>query len=312
MLMQSVKVEAIQWTGSGDGIISGGTEVVMWRRKEKSWEIAWSFKPKVPQILVSATWSADGLSATAPWTEVQIGNSSSLVNDARECVFVYQFDGHSNYTQTELKHPMPVRMIQWRPSIGKPSSRHARHAPRPVLLTCCLDGAVRLWGEIDDGRIRKSGKDNIDQKSTKLIFFVLAVIEVNQSLNGFLGSNVFVSWATEVEGVAVIDEKVCYYSCLENLQHDRAGRCEWLIGLGPERMTTMWAIHCLDDFAPVRFPRVTLWKNQYFSGLEMDASQLLVHKVSIMRTQVSRPPVVCSFVQLLPCNSFCQLNQLDV
>ncbi|KAL8499639.1 hypothetical protein ACS0TY_019572 [Phlomoides rotata] len=304
MLMQSMKVEAIQWTGSGDGIISGGTEVVIWRRKEKSWEIAWLFKPKIPQVLVSATWSANGLFATAPWSEVLVENSSSLVNDARGCVFVYQFDGHSNYTQTELHHPMPVRMIQWRPSTGKPSSRHARHALRPVLLTCCLDGAVRLWGEIDDGRIRKAGKDNSDQKSTKLIFFVLAVIEVNQSLNGFLGYNVFVSWATEAEGVAVVDEEVCYYSCLESLQHDMAGRCEWLIGLGPERMTTMWAVHCLDDFASVRFPRVTLWKNQDFVGLEMEASRLLVHKVLIMRTQVSRPPVVCSFVQLLPCNSF--------
>lgn len=304
MLMQSMKVEAIQWTGSGDGIISGGSEVVMWRRKEKSWEIAWSFKPNIPQVLISATWSANGLSATAPCSEVQVGNSSSLVNDPRECVFVYQFDGHSNYTHTELHHPMPVRTIQWRPSIGKPSSRHVRHALRPVLLTCCLDGAVRLWGEIDDGRIRKAGKDNSDQKSTKLNFFVLAVIEVNQSLNGFLGYNVFVSWATEVKGVAVIDDEVCYYSCLENLQHDMAGRCEWLIGLGPERMTTMWAIHCLDDFAPVRFPRVTLWKNQEFVSLEMEDSHLLVHKVLIMRTQVSRPPVVCSFVQLLPCNSF--------
>ncbi|KAK4418495.1 hypothetical protein Salat_2262300 [Sesamum alatum] len=43
ILVQSVKVEAIKWTGSGDGIISGGIEVVMWKRKEKSWEIAWSF-----------------------------------------------------------------------------------------------------------------------------------------------------------------------------------------------------------------------------------------------------------------------------
>lgn len=278
--------------------------MVMWRRKDKSWEIAWSFKPKIPQALVSTTWSADGLLATAPWSEVPVGGSYCPANDARKCVLVFLGDGLSKYPQTELHHPMPVRMIQWRPSTGKPSSRHARHALRPVLLTCCLDGAVRLWGEIDDGRIRRAGKDNSDQRATKLSFCVLAVIEVNQTLNGFLGSDVFVSWAMEVEGVAIIDEEVCYYSCLDNLQHDTAGRCEWLIGFGPKKVTTMWTIHCLDDFAPVRFPRVTLWKKQDLVGFEMEASQLLVHKVLIMRTQVSGPPVVCSLVQLLPCNSF--------
>ncbi|KAK6158907.1 hypothetical protein DH2020_006221 [Rehmannia glutinosa] len=304
ILVQSVKVEAILWTGSGDGIISGGIEVVMWRRKEKLWEIAWSFKPDVPQALVSTTCSANGFSATAPWSKLQVGGSSFPPNDAGQCVLVFQGVGHSKYLQAELHHPMPVRMIQWRPSTGKPSSRHARHALRPVLLTCCLDGAVRLWGEIDDGRIRRTGKDNSDQKATKLSFCVVAVIEVNQTLNGFLGSDVFVSWATEVEGVAIIDGEICYYSCLEDLQNDTAGRCEWLIGFGPKRITTLWTIHCLDDFAPLRFPRVTLWKKQDLVGFEMEASQLLARKVLMMRTRVSGPPVVCSLVQLLPCNSF--------
>ncbi|XP_057778609.1 uncharacterized protein LOC130997335 isoform X2 [Salvia miltiorrhiza] len=303
MLILSMKVEAIQWTGSGDGIISGGTDVVMWRRKEKSWEIAWSFKPKIPQALVSTTWAAYGLSATAPCSEVQIGGSSALPNDARDCVLVFQFDGHSKYPQHELRHPMPVGMIQWRPSTGKPSSKHARHAQRSVLLTCCLDGAVRLWGEIDDGRIRRNVKDNNDQKA-KLSFCVLAVIEVSQTLNGILGSDVFVSWAMDVEGVMVNDKEVCYYSCSDNLQHDTASRCEWLIGFGPERVITMWAIHCLDDFAPVRFPRVTLWKMQDLISSVMEASQLLMHKVCIMRTQVSGSPALCSLVQLSPCNSF--------
>ncbi|KAK6137078.1 hypothetical protein DH2020_029177 [Rehmannia glutinosa] len=304
ILVQSVKVEAIQWTGSGDGIISGGIEVVMWRRKEKLWEIAWSFKPDVPQALVSTTCSANGFSATAPWSKLQVGGSSFPPNDAGQCVLVFQGVGHSKYLQAELHHPMPVRMIQWRPSTGKPSSRHARHALRPVLLTCCLDGAVRLWGEIDDGRIRRTGKDNSDQKATKLSFCVVAVIEVNQTLNGFLGSDVFVSWATEVEGVAIIDGEICYYSCLGDLQNDTAGRCEWLIGFGPKRITTLWTIHCLDDFAPLRFPRVTLWKKQDLVGFEMEASQLLARKVLMMRTRVSGLPVVCSLVQLLPCNSF--------
>lgn len=304
MLVQSMKVEAIQWTGSGDGIMSGGIDVVMWRRKEKSWEIAWSFKPEIPQALVSTTWSANGLSATAPRSDVQVGGSSAVPNDARDCVLVFQFDGHSKYPQHELRHPRPIRTIQWRPSTGKPSSRHVRHAQRSVLLTGCIDGVVRLWGEIDDGRIKRTGKDNNDQKATKLSFCVLAVIEVNQTLNGNLGSDVFVSWAIEVEGVTLIDKEVCYYSCLDNLQHDTASRCEWLIGFGPKRVIMMWAIHCLDDFAPVRFPRVTLWKQQDLLNSVMEASQLLIPKVLIMRTQVSDSPALCLSVQLSPCDSF--------
>ncbi|XP_020549231.1 uncharacterized protein LOC105173837 isoform X2 [Sesamum indicum] len=276
----------------------------MWRRKEKSWEIAWSFKPIVPQVLVSTSWAADGLFATAPCSQVQVGGSSSPPNEARKCVLVCQGDGHTKYPQAELHHPMPVGMIQWRPSTGKPSSRHARHALRSVLLTCCLDGAVRLWGEIDDGRIRRAGKEYGDQKATKLSFCVIASVEVNQTLNGFLGSDVFVSWAKEVEGVTIIDKETCYYSCLDDLQYDTAGRCEWLIGFGPKRVITLWAIHCLDDFTPVRFPRVTLWKKQELVSVEMEAGQLLVHKVLMMRTRASGPPAVCSLVQLLPCNSF--------
>lgn len=303
MLLLPMKVEAIQWTGSGDGIISGGPDVVMWRRKEKSWEIAWSFKPKIAQALVSTTWTAHGLSATAPCSKVQVGGSSPVHTGASNSVLIFQFDGHSKYPQHELCHPMPVGMIQWRPSTGKPSSGHARRAQRSVLLTCCLDGTVRLWGEIDDGRIRKTLKDNNDQKA-KLSFCVLAVIEVNQTLNGILGSDVFVSWAVDIEGVTVIDTEVCYYSCSDNLQHDTAARCEWLIGFGPERMITMWSVHCLDDFAPVRFPRVTLWKKQDLMSSVMIASQLHFHKVWIMRTQVSGSPALCSLVQLSHCNSF--------
>lgn len=184
----------------------------MWRRKEKSWEIAWSFKPKVPQTLVATSWFVDGFSATAPCSKVELGGSSSLSDKARKCVLVYQGDGQSQYPQAELHHPMPVSMIQWRPSTGNLSSRHTRHASRPALLTCCLDGAGRSWGEVDDGRIRRAGKDNSDHKATDLSFCVIAVIEVNQTVNGFLGLDVFVRWATEGEGVAILDGKACYFS----------------------------------------------------------------------------------------------------
>lgn len=298
-----MKVEIIEWTGSGDGLISGGSEVLMWRRKEKSWEIAWSFKPAVPQMLVSSSWSTDGFSATAPGSKEKVGNSYSFDN-ASKCVLVCQGDGHFQYLLAELHHPMPVNMLQWRPSTGKLSSRHSRNAPRPVLLSCCLDGAVRLWGSIDDGRIRRAGKDNSDHKTTELSFCVFAVIEVNQTLNGFLGSDIFVHWATEVEGVSILGGEANYFSCTDDLQHQTAGRCEWLIGFGPKNVASFWSIHCLEDFAPVRFPRVTLWKKQHLAMFESETAQLFVHKILMMRTQDSGPPVVCSLVQLLPCNSF--------
>ncbi|KAL2536324.1 transducin family protein/WD-40 repeat family protein [Forsythia ovata] len=303
ILVQSTKVEAIKWTGSGDGIVSGGINVVLWRKKEISWEIAWKFKPKVPQVLVSAAWSSTGPSATAPWSKLQVGDSSSPINEASKCVLVFQGDEHSKCVQAELHHPLPVTMIQWRPSTSKPLNRDARQTLRSVLLTCCVDGTVRLWSETRDGRIRRAGKDNSDQKAPRLFFGVIAVLEVNQTLNGSLGSNVFVSWATEVEGIIATGKEARYYSHVDDVQNDNTGKCEWLIGFGPETVTTFWAIHCLDDFAPVRFPRVTLWKRQELINLKLEPSQLLVNKVCIVRNQVSGPPVLCSLVQLLPRNS---------
>ncbi|XP_073278071.1 uncharacterized protein [Primulina huaijiensis] len=309
VLSQTTKVEAIQWTGSGDGIISVGIEVMFWRRNVKSWEIAWKFRPKVPQTLISTTWSLQGLSATAP-CGLNSGVASSLTNEARNygslannSVLICQGDGRSKYMQAELHHPMPVGMIQWRPSTGKPLSRHVVHAPRSVLLTCSLDGAVRLWSEIDAGRIRRAGKDSNDHRSPRLSFCVIGVIEVYQTLNGSLGSDIFVFWATEVESIKLLYDEACY-SCLNDSQYDDASRCEWLIGLGPDRATTLWAVHCLDHFAPVRFPRITLWKKQELVSSEMETSQVLVRKVFMMRNLVCGPPVTCSLVQLSPCNSF--------
>ncbi|XP_073158819.1 uncharacterized protein [Henckelia pumila] len=313
VLSQATKVEAIQWTGSGDGIISGGIEVVFWRRNVKSWEIAWKFTPKVPQALISATWSLQGLSATAP-CRLNNGVASSLTSEARNydsvannSVLICQGDGHSKYMQAELHHPMPVGMIQWRPSTGKPLSRHAVHAPRSVLLTCTLDGAVRLWSEIDAGRIKRAGKDSSDHRSPRLSFCVIGVIEVSQTLNGSLGSDIFVFWATEVESIKLLHDEACY-SCLSDSRYDDASRCEWLIGLGPDKVTTLWAVHCLDDFSPVRFPRITLWKKQELVSSEMETSQVLARKVFMTRNHVSGPPVACSLVQFSPCNSFSWLQ----
>ncbi|KAA8516193.1 hypothetical protein F0562_019372 [Nyssa sinensis] len=44
VLSQSTKMEAIKWTDIGDGIISGSVEVVLWRKEDRSWEIAWKLQ----------------------------------------------------------------------------------------------------------------------------------------------------------------------------------------------------------------------------------------------------------------------------
>ncbi|KAL2545747.1 transducin family protein/WD-40 repeat family protein [Forsythia ovata] len=99
-------------------------------------------------------------------------------------------------------------MIQWRPSTSKPLNRDAGQTLHSVLLTCYVDGTVRLWIETRDGRIRRAGKGSSDQKAPRLFFGVIVVLEVNQTLNKSLGSNVFVCWATKVEGITPLVKKL--------------------------------------------------------------------------------------------------------
>ncbi|PSS03929.1 DmX-like protein [Actinidia chinensis var. chinensis] len=303
VLLHSMKVETIKWTGSGDGIISVGVEVILWRNKSRSWEIAWKFKTELPQILVSASFSIEGPLATAP-LNTHSEESSSPASEASRCVSVGCGDGKSNYTKAELCHPMPVCMIQWRPLMGRQSNLDARHSMRHVLLTCCLDGTVRLWSEIIDGRVGRIGKDIHDQKTTRRSFHVVALIEINQTMDGTLGSDIFVRWATEIDGMITAGKTTNqYFSCGGRYKHDKTGRCEWLVAFGPNMLVTFWVIQCLDDVAPMRCPRVTLWKRQELRGTKLETSGLLLNKVVTSRNELSGPPNICSLVQLLPCNS---------
>lgn len=304
MLVQSTKVEAIKWTLSGDGIITGGVEVVLWRRKEKSWETAWKFKPQVPHFLVSASWLIEGFLATAPYSKLQVGDSSSQLNEASKCVLV-TYGGDARFIQAELRHPSPISMIQWRPSTGRTSNKGASNPLRPVLLTGCLDGTVRLWSESNSGRARKTSKDPCENKMARSLFQVVAVIEVNEALCGTLGSDVFVRWAFEIDSFINISGH-CFSS--NDRQHDKAGSCEWLIGFGPQLTVTLWAIHCLDNFSPIRFPRITLWKKLELMNPEVEQERLILDNVFIARNRVFSPPEICSFVELLPCNSLAWFN----
>ncbi|GLU00836.1 hypothetical protein SLE2022_181750 [Rubroshorea leprosula] len=305
VLEQCAKVQAIEWTASGDGIVSGGIEVVLWKRRSKSWEIAWKFKPEQPQNLVSATSSIEGPSATAAyWKESEIEESNELTKS----VVVCYGDGNSGYAKVMLSHPQPISMIQWRPSTGEQSCRDVKHLPRHILLTCCLDGTVRLWSEVDGGRVKKVGKDSAnDQKSIRQSFCVAAVIEINQALNGILGVDISLTWAIEVGGTIKTSKGTNQFFNVGKYKHDMTGGCEWLIGFGPGALVTFWAIHCLDDISPMRFPRVKLWKRQEQKGLEVGLSnfkdQLLLKKVFIMRNCLSGPPALCSLLHLLPCKS---------
>ncbi|KAK9144034.1 hypothetical protein Syun_013434 [Stephania yunnanensis] len=289
VLVQSHMIEAIQWTGSGDGVVTVGIEIVLWRRKDKTWEIAWKCTAELPQTLVSATWSTEGPVATAIYPV----ESSSLCGEKGRCVLVWENDGKSGVVKSEMRHPQPVSMIQWRPLNGMGSQR-------AVLLTCCLDGTMRLWSEIDGWRGKKFGKDLNEQKAMKRSFHVISVIEVNQSLNGSLGTNIFATWAVEFGGRIDADE---------SSMSDLPGKCEWLIGFGPGGFLNLWALHCLDDISPLRFPRVTLWKKQQMTGfqcasaLKSNKVQSFVMKAVISRSQAFGPPTLCSLFQFLSDNS---------
>ncbi|KAK7292823.1 hypothetical protein RJT34_15677 [Clitoria ternatea] len=311
VLVQHTKVATIRWTGSGDGIVSGGMEVVFWKKSNRCWEIAWKFKADQPQTLVCATWSIEGPSATAAHpSKEQI--EGSFTNEVSKCVLVCQSNGLSEYSKAKLHHPLPVTMIQWRPLRGRLSNRYDKHSVRHVLLTCCLDGTARLWSEIDNGKARRAGKDINDQKNMGCSFCVVAVIEINQSLRGTLGSDIFMTWGTEIEGILRTGDGSRQVFFKEGFEHD-VSKCDWLVSFGPGMLLSFWAVHCLDDVSPLRFPRITLWRrhelqshdiaNVYKFNSSDFENALLLHKVIILRNCLSAPPIICSPLHLLPCNS---------
>ncbi|KAK4800575.1 hypothetical protein SAY86_021062 [Trapa natans] len=299
VLRQSSKVEAVKWTESGDGIVAGGIEVVIWKTKSTSWEIAWKSKVDLPQNLVSTSWSIEGPSAAATYPD-------ELVHNGSRCVLVYQIDGRHGYLKAELPHPQPVAAIQWRPSTGRRIKRNLR--TRHLLLTCCFDGAVRLWAEIDHGRIKK-GKD---AKVSQCSFCVVSFIEAWNCLNSSPDASLFVMWATEIRDSINLGGEGSRFFCIEQDEQEQVGQCEWLVGFAPENKITFWAIHCIDDFSPLRYPRVTLWKTEDFHNPEVGYIQtasrkaeegLLVRKIVVSRNSPSGPPVLCSFLHFSSCSS---------
>uniref|UniRef100_A0A0E0JK06 RAVE complex protein Rav1 C-terminal domain-containing protein n=1 Tax=Oryza punctata TaxID=4537 RepID=A0A0E0JK06_ORYPU len=203
-ITETFAVTAVAWTGSGDGILLVGEGVAMWARTESSWKLTWRFSPQVAQSLASATHFLQGPVATAaaaPSSEGSVPPVMVFVNDAKVGV-----------EKAELVHPKPVSMIQWRPrSLCVSDQSELR---REILMTCCLDGTLRLWSEDE---VAKSKKHRVLQRS----FSVIAVIEMSNTLNGVLGVDITVRWAIETGSVVSRDEE-------GDPGHNQVGKCEWL------------------------------------------------------------------------------------
>lgn len=305
-----MKVEAVSWTGSGDGIITGGIEVIFWKRKSTTWEIVWKFIEDLPQTLVSTTWTIEGPSATAACPYKQ-HKEESLASVGGQYVLVFQHDGKNGYLNAELRHPLPVLMIQWRPLTGVRQKRNLK--TRNVLLTCCVDGATRLWTEIDHGRAKKVGKDANNSKVREHSFCVVAIIETDDGLHAAAPRNRFVMWAREAGRLSKLGVAAnCIFST-DIYDHEETGQCEWLVGFGQDMVISFWAIHCLDEFSPLRYPRVTLWKKKELQGIESECASNIAHsiaeegsvsnKVIISRKSTAGPPMLCIFFHYSKYNS---------
>lgn len=113
-ILQSSMAEAIEWTGSGDGIIAAGIEVVFWHRKGRLWVMAWKSVADVPQVMVSATWSSEGLVATSGGCLLtsSVENLPNSANGGCKHVSVYQNYGNSEVLKIQLYHPQPISLIR--------------------------------------------------------------------------------------------------------------------------------------------------------------------------------------------------------
>lgn len=291
-ITETFAVSAVAWTGSGDGVLVIGAGVSMWTREQSSWQLAWTYTPQVPQSLVSTTRFSQGLVATG----------AELAPTERNVpVLVFLNDSKRGLEQAELAHPQPVCTIQWRPwSLCASDQSDVR---REILMTCCLDGTVRLWCE--DEVVRSKNQRGLQR------FSVIAVIEVNNTLNGVLGIDITMRWSMESGSIVSKDDEGKFELFSDDPGEGQIGRCEWLVSAGPGPCVSCWALHCLDDISPPRYPRITLWKQMHGweehsanLGPSSSSGQPVFVEAVISRRLSSGPPTTCSLLHLLPDDSF--------
>lgn len=294
-IIETFPITAVAWTVSGDGIVAVGAGVSMWARAQSSWQIVWRSTPNVPQSLVSTTRFMQGPVATV---------AAIAPGERSVPVLVFLNDAKRGLEQAELVHPQPVCMIQWRPCSLSVSDRSEFR--REILMTCCLDGTVRLWSEDE---LVKSKK----QRGLQISFSVIAVIEVNNTLNGVLGVDITVRWSMESGSVVSRDEEGQFELFSGDSRESQVGKCEWLVSVGPGSCVNFWAIHCLDDVFPPRYPRITLWKQSKLqswgesyvkSGPPKSLEQSIFVEAVISRRLCSGPPTTLSFLHFLLDDSF--------
>ncbi|CAL4956245.1 unnamed protein product [Urochloa decumbens] len=267
----------------------------MWTRAQSSWQLAWRSIPKVPQSLVSTTRFVQGPVATV---------AAVALAECSVPVIVFLNDAKRGLEQAELVHPQPVCMIQWRPWSLFVSERS--EVRREILMTCCLDGTVRLWSEDESVKSKK-------QRGLQISFSVIAVIELNNTLNGVLGVDITVRWSMESGSVVSRDEEGKFELFSGGSRESQVGKCEWLVSVGPGPCVNFWAVHCLDDVFPQRYPRITLWKQSKLqvwgesyvkSAPPKSLEQSIFVEAVISRRLCSAPPTTCSLLHLLPDDSF--------
>lgn len=267
VLPHKFPVLTFAWTGSGDGLLSCGSNVSMWARGREGFQVLWEAQNSIPQALASSSWSSRNLAATADQEQISENNTSisgqradskrSKFRKGKATIWWWE-EGHE-VQEIDLLHPGEVLMLQWRPSKRSAGCSDDPHCFRPVLLTCCKDGTVRLWLEIDGSRHSMSSHGG-SKEHMKPSFYVSAVIEVNRCLNGVLGRDTFVTWASETRPGGGVSEDIEDSSSSRIGNGGEVAACEWLVGVGPHGAVTLWSLHCLDDLLPQRCPRITFWQ----------------------------------------------------